>query len=100
MTKMFQSSYVMMAIIVLIAYGTSSSGVPKFLEDLKIFVGPYDDFNRPWYGNIGFYLMTTFIIQSFSPLVFNLFMHFVGKPLQRYYHHDRVRYEIICMGVW
>lgn len=90
MSKNFRASYAMMAIIVLIAYGRSSS-TPKFLEALKIFVGPYDDFTRAWYGNIGFYLMTTFIIQSFSPLVYNLFEHFVGKPLLRYYHHDRVR---------
>jgi hypothetical protein len=90
MIKMFQSSYVMMAIIVLIAYGTSD-GTPQFLRDVHIFVGPYNDFTRAWYGNIGFYLMTTFIVQSFSPLMYNLFEHFVGKPLQRYYHHDRVR---------
>jgi hypothetical protein len=91
MAKIYQTSYLMTAVIVLIAYGTSSGGVPQFLKDLNIFVGPYDDFTRPWYGNIGFYLMTTFIIQSFSPLVFNLFMHFIGKPLQRYYHHEQVR---------
>ena len=96
MRKVFQSSYVMMAIIVLIAYGRSS-GTPQILQDLRIFVGPYDDFTRAWYGNIGFYLMTTFIIQSFSPLVFNLFMHFVGKPLQRYYHHDQVRFVLLFL---
>ena len=91
MSKTFQSGYVMMAIIVLIAYGRSSA-TPYILKRLRIFVGPYSDFTRPWYGNIGFYLMTTFIISSFSPLVYNLFMHFVGKPLMRFYLHEGVRY--------
>jgi len=90
MVKTFQSSYAIMAIIVLIAYGRSSN-TPQILKDLRIFVGPYDDFTRSWYGNIGFYLMTTFIIGSYSPLAFNLVMYFVGKPLLRYYHHDKVR---------
>ncbi len=95
MAKTFHASYVMMAVIVLIAYG-SSARTPYILRQLHIFVGPYDDFTRAWYGNIGFYLMTTFIIQSFSSLVYNLFMFTIGKPLLRYYHHEGVR----CVGIF
>jgi hypothetical protein len=90
MAKIWQSSYVMMAIIVLIAYG-GTSNPPYILKQLHIFVGPYKDFTRAWYGNIGFYLMTTFILQSFSPLLYNLMDYFVFKPILRYYHHERVR---------
>lgn len=90
MSKIFLSNFATMAIIVLVAYGDAGSE-NSFLTSLHIFTGPYDDFTRPWYGNVGFYLMTTFILQSFSPLVYNLVRFFFLDPLLRLYHHDRIK---------
>lgn len=89
MTKIFFSNYATMAIIVLVAYGRSDSK-PAFFKAIRIFDGPYVDFTTAWYGNIGFYLMTTFILQSFSSLTINLLMYYVVHPLLRRYHHRRV----------
>ena len=89
MTKIFFSNYITAAFIVLVAYGKSSN-LPNFFKWIHVFDGPYDDFTVAWYGNVGFYLMTTFILQSFSPLVANLFLYFIGKPLMRMYHHARI----------
>ncbi len=91
MSKIFLSNFATMSILVLVAYGNAGSN-NEFLTTLHIFNGPYSDFTTSWYGNVGFYLMTTFILQSFSPLVANLFMYFIGQPLLRFYHHRRVRY--------
>ena len=90
MSKVFFSNYVTMSIIVLIVYGTTENN-PAFFKSLRIFEGPYPDFNRQWYGNIGFYLMTTFILQSFSPLFSKLFFYYIGKPFLRFWHHKRVK---------
>jgi hypothetical protein len=90
MTKIFLSNFITMAVIVLVAYGQANS-LPQIFRVLHIFNGPYPDFNVAWYGNIGFYLMTTFIIQSFSPLVANLMKYWFLKPVLRFYHHARVK---------
>eukprot|EP01039_Chlorochromonas_danica_P003057 gene3057-3337_t len=90
MTKIFLSNYVTMAIIVLVAYGKAKS-LPYFLKVLHIFDGPYNDFTRAWYGNIGFYLMTTFILQSFTALLFNLVMYYFIHPILRLYFHRFVK---------
>lgn len=89
MTKIFFSNYATMAIIVLLAYGKTSH-LPAFFKAVHIFNGPYDDFNQSWYGSIGFYLMTTFILQSFSPLASNLVMYYFLHPVLRWFHHERV----------
>lgn len=90
MSKIFLSNFITMAIIVLVAYGQAKN-LPEVFRVLHIFNGPYPDFTVAWYGNIGFYLMTTFIIQSFSPLVANLMKYWFLQPILRLYHHGRVR---------
>ena len=89
MTKIFLSNFATMAIIVIVAYG-SAKNLPLFFKVLHIFNGPYEDFTVEWYGNIGFYLMTTFIIQSFSPLVANILSYLFIKPVLRMYHHKQI----------
>lgn len=88
-SKIFLSNFITMAIIILVAYGSSST-TPDFLKTIHVFSGPYNDFTVSWYGTIGFYLMTTFILQSFSPLLFNLVEYFILKPFLRWFHHKRV----------
>jgi hypothetical protein len=90
LSKIFLSNYVTMAIIVLVAYGKAAN-LPAFFKAIRIFDGVYDDFTTAWYGNIGFYLMTTFILQSFSPLLANILMYTLIKPAQRWFHHKGVR---------
>lgn len=90
MLKIFLSNYATMAIIILVAYGKAKD-LPAFLQTLHIFDGVYGDFSTGWYGQVGYFLVTTSILQSFSPLVANLFLHYVGKPLLRWYHHSRVK---------
>lgn len=90
MTKLFQSGYIISVIIVLVAYGGSPS-TPQFLRSIGIFSGPYTDFDRPWYGNIGFLYMVSFILQSFTPLAYNLIEYYFIKPVLRIYHHSLVR---------
>lgn len=99
MSKIFVSNYATMAVIALLAYGKSDY-TPNFLKQLRIFDGSYMDFSPAWYGSVGFYLLTTFIVQSFSPLLFNLGMYFVGLPALRWRHHKQVRNltsrKIVC----
>ena len=90
MTKLFQSGYIISVVIVMVAYGGSPS-TPPFLRSIGIFAGPYTDFDRPWYGNIGFLYMVSFILQSFSPLAFNLVEYYFIKPALRMYHHSLLR---------
>lgn len=90
MLKIFMSNYITMAIIVLVAYG-NIAGKTDFLEALYIFTGPYLDLNPDWYGNVGFYLTTTFIVSSFSPLAFSLVQYYILYPLLRLYHYSQVR---------
>ncbi|RYY88735.1 hypothetical protein EON63_01910 [archaeon] len=89
LSKIFLSNYATMAIIVLVAYGKAAQ-LPAFFKAIRVFDGVYEDFTPSWYGNIGFYLMTTFILQSFSPLLANLVMYFLVKPVLRQYHHKKV----------
>jgi hypothetical protein len=90
MSKIFLSNYATMAILVLFAYGNGGSN-NGFLHSFHIFTGPYPDFTAAWYGNVGFYLTTTFILQSFSPLIANLVKYYLIQPILRCYHFPRVR---------
>lgn len=90
MIKMFVSNYLTMAIIVLVAYGNIPN-LPAALQSLYIFTGPYSDFDPDWYGNVGFYLMTTFIVSSYSPLAMALVKYYILYPFARCYHYPKVR---------
>lgn len=87
--KIFLSNYATVALIILVAYGKAPS-LPPVLRILHIFNGVYGDFNGAWYGQIGFYLASTFLVQSFSPLVFHLVRYYTLQPLLRAWHHKRV----------
>eukprot|EP01038_Epipyxis_sp_PR26KG_P012379 gene12379-16606_t len=89
MIKIFIANYTIMSIIILVASGRAAN-LPNILKTLHIFNGPYRDFDSGWYGNIGFYFITTFFINSFSPLLKNLFDYYIGKPFERYTNHSKV----------
>jgi hypothetical protein len=91
MLKIFISNYITIVIIVLAAYG-HISGLPPFLQFIHVFSGPYSDFDPDWYGSIGFYFVTTFMVSSFAPLSFSLLNYYVIFPLRRLYHYPKVRF--------
>ncbi len=90
-TKIFITNYLTMGILVLVAYG-NIEGLQKisFFKTFHLFIGSYTDFTSDWYGNLGMYLMSTFIIQSFSPLIVNIIRYYIIKPLFRWYHFRKV----------
>ena len=90
MLKVFISNYITLAIIVLVAYGKVSNK-PDILSTIHIFDGPYNDFTPAWYGNVGFILMTTFIVATFAPLLLSLLKYYIIWPCLRLYHYSRVR---------
>lgn len=90
MSKIFLSNYFVQSVIVIIAYGTADN-LPQFFKDFQIFNGPYKDFSSGWFGVLGFYFVTTFIISAFSPLAANLFMYFFGIPFTQWLHHTQAR---------
>lgn len=62
MSKLFLSTYITLCIIILVAYG-KIDGLPDFVrETLGIFNGPYNDFSSAWYGNVGNFLVVTFLL--------------------------------------
>jgi hypothetical protein len=91
MTKIFFSNFATMGLLVLVAYGNAGNDDDPFLNTFHLMTGPYHDFTRSWYGNVGLYLMSTFILQSFSPLIANLLMYFFIKPILRLYHFRKVK---------
>jgi hypothetical protein len=73
-SRIFFATYFNMAIVILLAYGFSTETAPT-LTDNYIFSGPYRDFDKGWYGMVGFYLVITFIIMNF-PQFFNKYYDF------------------------
>jgi hypothetical protein len=90
-SKVFFVTYVNMAVIVLIAYGTTKN-VPSILEKYHVFTGAYSDFTSSWYGNVGFFLIVTFIFTSFGSLVTKFFFFYMYKPIAVYLAHNAIRY--------
>ena len=54
-----------------------------------MYLGPYSDFTTGWYGNVGFFLVITFVLSAFGPVVrvhtirifaFGFFMCTYGHP--------------------
>ena len=79
--KVFISSYVNMSVLIVAAYGSSTES-PVATEDNYVFSGAYPDFNRGWYGNVGFYLVCSFLLIVFAPIV-SKYYHLVCLFLRR-----------------
>lgn len=90
MLKIFVSMYFNMAILVLIASG-KVVGQPPFIKPAHVLQGSYSDFDASWYGSIGTYFITTFIIQAVSPLAINLTMYWVVYPLNRFVNYSSIK---------
>jgi hypothetical protein len=88
-SKVFFSVYLNTAFVVLISYGYISLG--GVFEALKIFQGPCDDFNSKWYGNVGLYIVLTFVFQSFSSVFHHCWIFYCGGPCRRCCLHPRIQ---------
>jgi len=88
--KMFLSTYFNVSMIPLIAYGFIA-GMPSILVKVSIFQGPFDDFSHAWYGNVGAYFITTFLVQAASPPAYYLFDFCISMPYARWSNYGAVR---------
>lgn len=103
LTKLFTTTFINMAGVLLLAYALSP---PSFLlksrekttdgasnddngiaeETLRKYTdlsfGPHTDFNRAWFGDIGYYVVTTFFIASMTPLAGPYLYRYIIKPIR------------------
>ena len=83
-SKIFVATYINTAFTVLVVFGTPPSQLgtlPSFLSNLYIFNGPYSDFSTGWYGSVGFFIITTFVLAAFGTLAVKAFKFYIAFPL-------------------
>lgn len=90
LVKMFLSTYFNVSMIPLIAYGFIT-GLPSILVQISIFQGPFDDFSNAWYGNVGAYFITTFVVQAATPPAYSLFYFCIAEPYSRWMNYSAVK---------
>jgi hypothetical protein len=81
--RIFIGTYLNMAIVVLLAFGNSSTS-PKVLADNYLFSGPFPEFDRGWYGMVGFYLVVTFILMNFPHIIKTYYYYFVSNRVKKF----------------
>ncbi len=91
MLKVFIAQYLNMAVVALVAFGKIDA-LPQILQYLQILQGSYTDFNSAWYGNVGSYLMLTFILQSISAPIYPLAQYYIIYPFCRFWTYPSIRY--------
>mmetsp|Transcript_16932 Transcript_16932/g.25540 ORF Transcript_16932/g.25540 Transcript_16932/m.25540 type:complete len:1258 (+) Transcript_16932:167-3940(+) len=87
--KVFIATYINMAFVALLAYGYVNKK-PSIVTNASILDSEYSDFDPEWYGNVGFYLIVTFIIQMISPLASVLFKYYIAKPCRMCRAHPKI----------
>jgi RNA recognition motif-containing protein len=92
MFRVFIATYLVLAIVSLVVFGKvqSISNVGIF-QSFQIFQGPYNDFNSEWYGDVGSFLLTTFIIKAIQFPLIKLLKFYVLSPLKRFINYSNVR---------
>ncbi len=93
MIKIFVAQYVNMAVVVLVAFGKINN-LPNVLASSFIFQGTYTNFNSAWYGNVGAYLMLTYVAQAAFTPAYAIFQYLLIYPLSRFLVYPSIRYEI------
>jgi hypothetical protein len=80
------ASYVNYGLIPLIAFGRSSEAPTTALPLSLLSLPSHVEFNREWYGTVGFYLVITFILSTFpSYLAASYFHYYCFRPWKIYY---------------
>jgi hypothetical protein len=89
LNKVFLSNFITLSLLILIANGN----LGNYTNDSSIsaFSGPYDDFSRSWYGNIGFYIYGAFVLQGLFPILVSLFSYKIYYPLLRRHYLPKVK---------
>lgn len=82
MMKVFISSFVVTVFVPLVAYGLIKHSPPG-LVSAQIFQGTFADFTSTWYGTVGSYFISTFIINTVVPNLLSLFEYYTVKPVSR-----------------
>jgi len=89
MYKVFFPTFFNMAILVLVASGRIE-GQPDAIKPFFLFQGTYDDFDAAWYGNIGTYFITTYLIQSIGPILIKLYSFLIGSPIALWWNYKGI----------
>ena len=74
-----------MCIIILVAFGTTTTGEPAVLMENYIFSGPHADFERRWYGTVAFYLVVNFIVITFPQFWTKYYNYFVWNRITKFH---------------
>ena len=83
MSKLFFSTYLTLAIIILVAYG-KIDGLPDLVsKTLGIFNGPYRDFSSAWYGTVGNFLVVTFSIKVILTYLHDIYTLYFDLSFKR-----------------
>lgn len=88
--KIFVAIYLNMAVVVLLAFGYLRNNF-SVLQTLGILNGVYTDLTPSWYGQVGFYLVITYILNAFSPYLGKVFKVLIFPPLFRWLELSKVR---------
>jgi hypothetical protein len=89
MMKVFFLSYINLSVLVILASGKANN-LPDFFKTLHIFDGTYLDFDPGWYGSIGTYFITSFILQAIAPLAANFADYYFINPIRKWITYPRV----------
>jgi hypothetical protein len=81
--------YFSITMVVLVSYGYIE-GVPEILANLHVFQGPYQDFTSAWYSDVGLFLVVTFILQLWLPLLKDYTSYYIIYPLRRCWHFGQL----------
>lgn len=87
-SKLFFSTYINTCIIILLAYGVKLEYVNGSVQIKR---GEYVDFIRAWYGNNGYYFVTTVFLTMIQPIVVKYFMYSIYYPIRRYFAHKDIK---------
>ena len=83
MSKLFYAQYVTLCVIILIAYGRIE-GLPALVrETIGIFNGPYKDFTAAWYGNVGNFLVITFLLRFVYQYAYDFYQLYFSLSVTR-----------------
>jgi RNA recognition motif-containing protein len=88
-SKIFVATYLNMAIMILLAYGYSTE-TPAILSDNYLFSGPSRDFDRGWYGTVGFYLVVTFVLMNFPQFIARYYHYYVSIRFKKFAAYKEV----------
>jgi hypothetical protein len=90
MLKLFVAQYMNTALVPLLAFGKVDD-LPYIFQETWVLQGLYPDFTSAWYGNVGSYLMLTFIVQFISQPAWPLFQCYIWYPLSRCISYPSIR---------